>query len=89
MEGVMATVEAKEDGSIYVKLDADMPFRMETLNSQGELLHGPSDWIYLRPKERRACTGCHANPELAPRNYQPHAVKVDPVVLVQSKEDER
>lgn len=88
MEGELATVEAKEDGSVYVKLDADMPFRMETLNSQGEVLRGPSDWIYLRPKERSACTGCHANPELAPRNFQPHAVKLDPVVLVQSKEEE-
>jgi hypothetical protein len=82
LDGELAVVEAKEDGSVYVKLDADTPFRFETLNSQGEVLRGPSDWIYLRPNERRACTGCHANPELAPRNYQPHAVKEGPVVLV-------
>lgn len=85
LEGELAVVEAKEDGSIYVKLDADTPFRFETINSQGEVLRGPSDWIYLRPNERRACTGCHVNPELAPRNYQPHAVKEDPVVLVSEK----
>jgi hypothetical protein len=85
LEGELAVVEAKEDGSIYVKLDADTPFRFETLNSQGEVLRGPSDWIYLRPNERRACTGCHVDPELAPRNYQPHAVKEDPVVLVSQK----
>ena len=86
-ERELALVEAKEDGSFYVKLDADTPFRFETLNSQGEVLRGPSDWIYLRPNERRACTGCHVDPELAPRNYQPHAVKEDPVVLVgQNKE---
>jgi len=82
LEGELAVVEAKEDGSFYVQLDADTPFRFETLNSQGEVLRGPSDWIYLRPNERRACTGCHVDPELAPRNYQPHAVKEDPVVLV-------
>jgi hypothetical protein len=87
LEGELAVVEAKDDGSFYVKLDADTPFRFETLNSQGEVLRGPSDWIYLRPNERRACTGCHVDPELAPRNYQPHAVKEDPVVLVgQNKE---
>lgn len=87
LEGELALVEAKEDGSFYLKLDADTPFRFETLNSQGEVLRGPSDWIYLRPNERRACTGCHADPELAPRNYQPHAIKEDPVVLVgQNKE---
>lgn len=82
LEGELALVEAKDDGSVYVKLDADTPFRFETLNSQGEVLRGPSDWIYLRPNERRACTGCHVDPELAPRNYQPHAVKEDPVLLV-------
>lgn len=85
LEGELAVVEARDDGSIYVKLDADTPIRFETLNSQGEVLRGPSDWIYLRPNERRACTGCHVNPELAPRNYQPHAVKEDPVVLVSHK----
>jgi hypothetical protein len=85
LEGELAVVQAKDDGSIYVKVDADTPFRFETMNSQGEVLRGPSDWIYLRPNERRACTGCHVNPELAPRNYQPHAVKEDPVVLVSEK----
>jgi len=88
LDGELAVVEAKDDGSVYVMLDADTPFNIETLNSQGESLRGASDWIYLRPNERRACTGCHVDPELAPRNYQPHAVKEDPVVLVsQAKEN--
>ena len=85
LDGELAVVEAKDDGSVYVKLDADTPYRFETLNSQGEVLRGPSDWIYLRPNERRACTGCHVDPELAPRNYQPHAIKEDPVLLVTQK----
>jgi len=81
MEGELAVVEAKTDGSVYMKMDADTPFYIESLNSQDEIVRGPSDWIYLRPNERRACTGCHANPELAPRNYQPHAILEDPVML--------
>jgi len=87
LDGELAVVEAKDDGSVYVKLDADTPFKIETLNSQGEVLRGPSDWIYLRPNERRACTGCHVDPELAPRNYQPHAVLEDPVVLTTQVEE--
>ena len=87
VDGEVAVVEAKDDGSVYLKLDADTPYSFETLNSQGELIRGPSDWIYLRPNERRACTGCHVNPELAPRNYQPHAVKEDPVVLISKTEE--
>ena len=85
LDGELAQVEVKEDGSFYLKLDADTPYRIETLNSQGETLRGPSDWIYLRPGERRACTGCHADPELAPENVQPMAVKEDPVVLATVK----
>lgn len=85
LDGELAQVEVKEDGSFYLKLDADTPFRIETLNSQGETLRGPSDWIYLRPGERRACTGCHADPELAPENVQPLAVREDPVVLTTMK----
>jgi Tol biopolymer transport system component len=81
LEEVLGIVEVKEDGSFYLKLDADTPFRIECLNQQGEVVRGPSDWIYLRPNERRGCVGCHADPELAPKNYQPLAVKEDPVVL--------
>jgi hypothetical protein len=82
MEGELAIVEVKADGSFYLKLDADIPLRIETLNSQGEIVRGPSDWIYLRANERRACVGCHADPELSPKNIQPLAIKEDPVVLI-------
>ena len=78
-------VDVKEDGSFYLKLDADSPLRIEALNSQGETVRGPSDWIYLRANERRACVGCHADPELAPKNFQPLAIKEDPVVVLHAK----
>ncbi|MCD4710004.1 MAG: hypothetical protein K8R52_04100 [Bacteroidales bacterium] len=87
LEGELAIVEVKADGSFYLKLDADIPVRIETLNSQGEIVRGPSDWIYLRANERRACVGCHANPELAPKNIQPLAVKEDHVVLIAEKKE--
>jgi len=83
----LGIVEVKADGSFYLKLDADTPFRIESLNKQGEIIRGPSDWIYLRPNERRACVGCHADPELAPKNFQPLAVKEDPVVLTAEKKE--
>ncbi|MGW8316099.1 MAG: HzsA-related protein [Bacteroidales bacterium] len=79
LEGGKKRIEVEGDGSFYLKLDVDKPFRIRTLNSLGETLRGPSDWIYLRPNERRACTGCHADLELAPENVQPMAVKKDPV----------
>jgi len=87
LEGKQAILQTEEDGSFYLKLDADQPFRIETLNDSGETVRGPSDWIYLRPNERRACTGCHANPELAPENTQPMAVKKDPLEVYAKKEN--
>jgi len=87
LDGLLGEVEVEDDGSFYVKLDADTPFRMETLNAQGGTIRGSSDWIYLRPNERRACVGCHADPELAPRNIQPMAVKNPPVELSVMKKD--
>jgi hypothetical protein len=81
LEGGNKVIETGQDGSFYLTLDAEKPFRIETLNNLGETVRGPSDWIYLRPNERRACTGCHADPELAPENIQPIAVKSDPVVF--------
>ena len=87
LEGEQAIVEAKADGSVYLKLDVEKPFRIETLNSIGETVRGPSDWIYLRPNERRACVGCHVDPELAPENVQPLAVRADPVEVFTKKEE--
>ncbi len=85
--GELAVLEAKEDGSFYLEMDADSPVRIETLNELGETVRGPSDWIYLRPNERRGCVGCHADPELAPENIQPFAVKEPPVVITGKKMD--
>lgn len=87
LDSELGIVEVKDDGSFYLKLDADIPFRIESLNEQGEIIRGPSDWFYLRPNERRACVGCHADPELAPRNFQPMAVKEDPIVLSAKMEE--
>lgn len=75
----LATVEAEEDGSLYLKVKSDTPFRFRIVNSEGEIVRGPSDWLWVRPNERRGCVGCHADRELVPKNYVPLAVKKDPV----------
>jgi hypothetical protein len=87
LNGNEEVIEVEEDGSFYLKMDTEEAFRIETLNNTGETVRGPSDWIYLRPNERRACTGCHADPELAPENIQPLAVKKDPVEVYVKKNE--
>jgi hypothetical protein len=78
---IWGRVSPEKDGSIYVKVQADMPFQFRVLNSNGELVHGPSDWLWVRPNERRGCVGCHADPLSVPKNYVPLAVKDKPAAI--------
>lgn len=74
-------VDVENDGSVYMKLKADIPFRIRTLDKNNKIIHGPSAWIYIRPNERRGCIGCHENQEMVPKNIVPLAVKKEPVMM--------
>jgi hypothetical protein len=78
-DSTMGVVNVEKDGSFYLKVIADTPFRIRTLDKNGNVINGPCDWIYLRPNERRGCVGCHEDPELVPENRLPLAVKKAPV----------
>ncbi len=83
LNGLIKEIPVAEDGSFYVNISSDIPVRFETVNSEGRILRGPSDWIWMRPNERRGCIGCHENRELAPENRVALAIKNMPVdVLV-------
>ncbi len=81
MDGSMGIVPVEEDGSFYLKVMADTPFRLQTLDAGGRVVNGPSGWLWLRPFERRGCVGCHEDPELVPKNFVPLAVKKQPVSI--------
>jgi hypothetical protein len=81
VDSILGVVNVEPDGSFYLKVNADMPFRIRTLDEKGNVIQGPCDWIWIRPNERRGCVGCHEDPELAPENLAPMAVKKDPVVV--------
>lgn len=74
------TVAAENDGSFYLKVLADTPFRIQTIDINGKVVGGPSSWMYLRPGERRGCVGCHENPEQVPENRQPLSVNKNPII---------
>ena len=77
----LGIVDVEKDGSFYLKVLADIPFRIQTINENGQVVNGPGSWIYLRPNERRGCVGCHENHEQVPYNRQPLSVKKEPVIL--------
>jgi hypothetical protein len=74
-------VQAETDGSVYLKIIADTPFRLRTLDDKGNILNETCDWIYLRPNERRGCIGCHEDHEMVPENKLPLAVRKAPALV--------
>lgn len=76
----MGVVHPEPDGSFYLKVIADTPFRIATMDEKGNIIK-MCDWMSLRPNERRGCTGCHEDPEVVPENRIPMAVKKDPVII--------
>jgi hypothetical protein len=81
IDSSLGIVDVEKDGSFYLKVLADTPFRIQTIDDQGDIVNGPGSWIYLRPNERRGCVGCHENKEQVPENRQPLSVRKDPIIL--------
>ena len=72
-------VPVEKDGSFYLKVIADQPFQLRTLDENGHVLNQPCEWMWIRPNERRGCVGCHEDHEQTPENRVPMAVKNLPV----------
>lgn len=79
---VLGEADVDEDGSFYLELKADEPVRFQTLSFSGEVLRGPSSWMWVRPNERRGCVGCHENREIAPENIVPKAIERAPFAMI-------
>jgi hypothetical protein len=81
LDSSMGKVQVEADGSFYLRVLADKPFRIQTIDKDGKVLNGPGSWIWLRPNERRGCVGCHEYYELTPQNKVPLSVKNNPVII--------
>ncbi|MFH1567447.1 MAG: hypothetical protein ABIL09_05545, partial [Gemmatimonadota bacterium] len=77
----VAPVEA--DGSFYVNVAGDVPFYIESLDRDGQVVQTMRNWIWVRTGDQRGCVGCHENKELAPENRVTEALlKARPATLV-------
>lgn len=72
-DGRLGDVPLAADGSFHIELPPDTPVRLETLDSLGNVIAGPSAWIWVRPGELRGCVGCHESRARAPDNRLPLA----------------
>lgn len=82
MNDMLGETAVAEDGSFYMELTADRPVRFQTLDEKGQILRGPSSWMWVRPNERRGCAGCHQDRELAPDNVVPKAMEKAPFAMI-------
>lgn len=82
IDGIWGEVPLEEDGSFLLRVTANKALQFRTVNEAGEVVRGPSAWIWLSPHERRGCVGCHEDPEMTPKNVEPMAVKNLPVEVM-------
>ena len=60
MREIVAYAPVEPDGSVYMKVPANIPFQMSLLDANGRRVvprHGA--WLSLRPGELLECNGCH------------------------------
>ncbi len=80
VDSSMGDFQPEPDGSFYLRIRGDKPFRIRSIDSKGNVIQS-CDWLWLRPNERRGCVGCHEDPELVPENRIPMAVKKSPIAM--------
>jgi hypothetical protein len=80
---VLGEAPVEPDGSFLVRVQADTPFYIQTLNMQGAVLQTQRTWMWVRRGTSRGCVGCHENKELAPENRSTQAlIKAQPTSLL-------
>lgn len=87
IDSLLGTVDVEKDGSFYLKVLADTPFQIRTIDENGQVVNGPGSWIYIRPNERRGCVGCHEDNEQVPENRQALSVKNEPILIPAQKKE--
>jgi hypothetical protein len=81
---ILGEVPPAADGSVYLKVPADRPLRIQLVDRDGFTIINERAWFWVRPNERRVCIGCHEDRELAPSNAQPLATRRTPTDLTDS-----
>ena len=79
---LLGEAPVEPDGSFYVNVAGDVPFYIETLDAEGQVVQTMRAWTWVRSGDQRGCIGCHENKELAPENQATQAlVRAQPATL--------
>jgi hypothetical protein len=65
---VLGYAPIEPDGSFKLNVPADTPIALAVVDAQGRAFQTHTNWIQVRPGERRTCDGCHSPRRGAPIN---------------------
>ena len=60
MQQLLGYAPIQPDGSIKLNVPADTPIGLQAVDAEGRSFQVHTNWIQLRPGERRTCDGCHS-----------------------------
>ena len=60
MQQILGYAPIEPDGSFKLQVPADTPIGLAVVDSQGRAFQTHTNWIQVRPGERRTCDGCHS-----------------------------
>ncbi len=84
---LLATVPLASDGSFHVEVPADVPFRFALVDAAGKTLVHETEFLYVRPGERKGCVGCHEPKPTSNPNTRGLAVSAPPYRAVRKRGD--
>ncbi len=57
---ILGYAPIEPDGSFKLQVPADIPLALQVLDAEGRGIQTHTNWIQVRPGERRTCDGCHS-----------------------------
>jgi Hydrazine synthase alpha subunit middle domain len=57
---ILGYAPIEPDGSFKLHVPADVPLAFAVIDSEGRAFQNHTNWIQVRPGERRTCDGCHS-----------------------------
>ncbi len=60
MQQILGYAPIEPDGSFKLQVPADTPIALAVVDASGRAFQTHTNWIQVRPGERRTCDGCHS-----------------------------
>jgi hypothetical protein len=60
MQQILGYAPIEPDGSFKLTVPADTPIGLAVIDAEGRAFQTHTNWIQVRPGERRTCDGCHS-----------------------------